>query len=224
MTLTPQDIHEQKFHQQLRGYDQSEVDDFLERVADRVAELMQAVDEAQAPAEPGADTSEMAAVVPAAAPAPDPAVHEQAELIQRTLLTAQKTADDLVAQAEARASDLSGDAETRSSQMVEDARQQAAELLTESEREANELLEAARRESSTTRETAASEREQVQRAIAELQAFRHQYGERVRAVISEHLELFERASDLPEVPAEVAAQGAQRPPTTVGSGPSASPP
>jgi cell division initiation protein len=89
MSLTPNDVDNATFKEKFKGYDMDEVDAFLERVTARLQELIEENDALRARlrvAESGSGESE--------------------QLIQRTLLTAQRTADEVVEQAKAEAERL----------------------------------------------------------------------------------------------------------------------
>src|SRR4051812_26456103 len=100
MPLTPEDVQKKQFStvRFKEGYDEEEVDAFLDEVE---AELRRLIAENQsasrgAPAAPAAP----AAPVPTAPSAP---VEEPSETALRTLLLAQRTADEAIAQAKAEA-------------------------------------------------------------------------------------------------------------------------
>src|SRR3712207_8382458 len=80
MPLTAADVEAQVFREKFKGYDQDEVDAFLDRVSDRLNELERERDEA---------VSRMQAVEADAAEA-----IEAERLLKRTLITAQRTADE----------------------------------------------------------------------------------------------------------------------------------
>jgi cell division initiation protein len=135
MELSARDIHEKQFHDAWRGYNQEEVDDFLDRVAEafdllsrenaaihrRVAELEQALTTSR----------------------------ETEEMLKKTLVSAQQAAEDAIAKARERANALVKDAEENTARANEETRQRMAALdadirrrTMESERE----LSARRRE------------------------------------------------------------------------------
>jgi cell division initiation protein len=109
MDLTARDINEKQFHDAWRGYNQAEVDDFLDKVAEvldnalreretfrrRAAELEQAVTTSR-------DTEEM---------------------LKKTLVTAQEAAEEAIAKAKAKAEHLVTEAEERANRANEEARQ-----------------------------------------------------------------------------------------------------
>jgi cell division initiation protein len=83
--LTPEDIEHQVFKERFRGYDQDEVDRFLDRLAGRITELERErdllADRVRALTGRAGDTAGPEA------------------LLERTVLAAQRTADEAVAEA-----------------------------------------------------------------------------------------------------------------------------
>lgn len=167
MTLTPQDVENQVFKEKLRGYSQDEVDAFLDRVADSLATLLREREDlhrrVRALEEAGREAS------------------DTEQLLKRTLLAAQRTADETVAQAQAEAEETLADARSQSEQLISEAR----------------------REATQEREVLRTEVTRIRAAIHDLQRFRAEYHDRVKGVIAEHLALLERTGDLPDLPQAV---------------------
>ena len=118
MELTPRLLTEVEFREQWRGYSQNEVDDFLERVAAAVGELLDRLREA----------NERAATA-------ERRLADQAEddEIRRTLVLAQRTASTALEEAQAEAARIVGDAEQRRAAMD-------AEIAERTERELGDLV------------------------------------------------------------------------------------
>ena len=187
MALTPEDVQSKRFTvTRFRpGYDEEEVDAFLDEVEAELRRLL--AENASAGQGPVRDT----APPPPAAPAPEeaqpaaavpteqaaPRAEEGQEAALRTLLLAQKTADEAVAQARVEAE-----------QIVSEARQRAADL----ERQAHEQHVA--RLSSLS-----SEREQLEAQVESLRDFEREHRERLRAYLEAQLR--EVSSAPPLVPA-----------------------
>src|SRR5437764_12329357 len=118
MPLTPEDVQNKRFTTtRFRpGYDEDEVDAFLDEVETELTRLLQENKTLAARA-----ASAVAAPPPPQAPAPveAPAAPEPAEGGQdaalRTLLLAQRTADEAIAQARKEAEQIVGEARTRAS-------------------------------------------------------------------------------------------------------------
>jgi DivIVA domain-containing protein len=94
MTLTPDDVSNQRFKEKRKGYDVDEVDAFLERVMQALAELIDERDRLRRTLEERGGED------------PD-------TLLARTLVTAQRAADETVAAAQAEASRLLDEAQQR---------------------------------------------------------------------------------------------------------------
>lgn len=164
MSLTPDDIENQVFKERFRGYDQDEVDAFLDRVTARITELTRERDGLR---ERLADVERQAAEA-----------GESGRLLQRTLLAAQRTADETIDEARATAEQTLEDARHRAEEIIDEAREQ----VHEDQRRAREVLE------------------HVRSVVADMARFRAEYRERVEAMIGEQLALLDRAGDLPELP------------------------
>lgn len=197
--LTPQDIEAQVFREKFKGYDQDEVDGFLDRVSDRISELLRERDELLGRVERvEADAAESI---------------EAERLLKRTLITAQRTADETVAEAMAQANATVAEAGQRAAEMVVEAQQRSADLMADAERRAAELVARGHQEADARRAMAEEELERVRWAVTELQRFRNEYRDRVRAVVAEQLAMLDRAGDVPDVPPEMARLAAIREPS-----------
>ena len=187
--LSPQDIEAQVFREKFKGYDQEEVDAFLDRVADRLSALLREREEM------------LARVQRVEADAADSIEAER--LLKRTLITAQRTADETVAEAMAQANSAIADAEQQAQRIVADAELRATEIVADAERRAGELVAQGRRDVEARRAAAESDLTQLRQAIGELHRFRVEYRERVRAAVAEQLAHLDRADDIPDVPQDI---------------------
>jgi DivIVA domain-containing protein len=161
VTLTPQDVRDQRFKERFKGYDVEEVDAFLERVMEALGALHAERDALRERAEAGAE--------------------EPSELLARTLMTAQRAADET----------------------VESARSEAERILAEARSRAAQLLDEAQQRIEAERAVLDNESARVARAAESLVRFRTEYRTRVQAVIAEQLALLDRAGELPDVPQAV---------------------
>jgi DivIVA domain-containing protein len=138
MDVSPRELRDIEIGSEFRGYNRDEVDELLERAAttiegltDRVLQLTDRINalSSGAPAvnatpevpAPVAAAAAAAAVTPPPPPAPAAPVSDGGDLIQRTLLLAQKTADDTVAEAEEHARKVRADADAHAAAVVGDA-------------------------------------------------------------------------------------------------------
>lgn len=120
-----------EFSVKLRGYDLEQVDDFLDRMADGIESLQQQLRQ----------TTERA--VRAEQVAADNAETEQA--LRRTLVVAQRTADEVIAEAEADAERRRGEAEATARSIIVAAEAEAARLASEAQRKLRDDIAALER-------------------------------------------------------------------------------
>jgi cell division initiation protein len=110
MKLTPLDIHHKEFRRSLRGYDEKEVDDFLDEVADDFERLFKENIELSEKLESANEQLRRYQV------------NEQT--IQNTMLAAQRSAEDIVGKANADADQVLRDAELKAKEIIHNALQQ----------------------------------------------------------------------------------------------------
>lgn len=164
MSLTPEDVERKAFKERFKGYDMDEVDAFLDQVAGRLQELVAERDDVRRRLHEAEQSS-----------------GESGDLLQRTLLTAQRTADETVAAAEAEAEQLRKEAQAEHERLLAEAREAAA----------------------AERRRLEAEGERLSRALEDLKAFRTEYLERVRRLVEEQFAALERVAVLPEIPDEM---------------------
>jgi DivIVA domain-containing protein len=151
MALSPQRIRDTSFKTARRGYDQREVDTFVEEVAAALetaqndatameARARAAVARLQELSQQPADAAEGGTATAAEV---HPSVDES-ETISRTLLLAQRTADTTVAEAQAEADRVVAAARDEAAASLDSARQEAARLVEEARAEARRAGESER--------------------------------------------------------------------------------
>lgn len=131
-----------KFNEAKRGYDPVEVDNFLEKLGDAVVKLQEKVREANRRADDAerratdahrasseAEKRALDAEAHVAAGGGSASEDELAETLKKTLLLAQRTADETVKEAKAEAERLVAEAKQRAAREIEDATRSAAEKL-----------------------------------------------------------------------------------------------
>ena len=203
MPLTPEDVQKKQFTtvRFKEGYDEEEVDAFLDEVEAElrrlIAENQQLSRAAAAPAAPAPvappPQAAPAQEAPAAPPAEDP---NQTAL--RTLLLAQRTADEAIAQAKAEAEQVVAQARVRASTIETEAQQQHAAALSELQRQ----------------------REGYERQIENLRTFERDYRTRLKAYLEGQLrDLDSRTID----PSAAGAPPAAAPPGAAAPAPPAPP-
>jgi DivIVA domain-containing protein len=150
MALSPQRIRDTSFKSARRGYDQGEVDSFVEEVATALetaqnestameararAAVARLQELSQQPAEAAEGGAEPAEVHPSV---------DEAETISRTLLLAQRTADTTVAEAQAEADRVIAAARDEAATSLDGARQEAGRLVEEARADARRAGESER--------------------------------------------------------------------------------
>jgi cell division initiation protein len=167
MEISGRILREVEFRDRLRGYDTDEVDEFLEKVAVAIDELLA---ERQAVREKVGRETDLV---------PDD------ESLRRTLVLAQRTADLAVREAREEAAALVEDARLEAGVLTAEARDEAGRLRTEAEQVAHARLGALE-----------ERREALEREIAELELFATAERARFAAVL-ESLSAVPEADDRP---------------------------
>jgi DivIVA domain-containing protein len=195
MDVTPQELRDTEIREAWRGYHRDDVDELLERAAATIEHLQEQMRALQQRIQAGGPAAVQAAPQPA--PQPAPQVVPQAppqpvpqpapvperipipdtDVIQRTLILAQKAADEAVADAQARARQLIDESEAKAQSLVSEA-ESAARRIAESERK---RIEAEIQQLYATREALTAD-------VDALERFEHEYRERIRQAIEIELE------------------------------------
>jgi DivIVA domain-containing protein len=147
MEFSPQTVRSAGFKTVKKGYDPTEVDEFKEKVAAAIETAQNQATAMEARARAAvAKLQEVSQQVTsgAQAGAPAGASDENSETISRTLLLAQRTADNTVAQANAEAEAITSKARTDATAVIDNARSMADKLLDEARIEARRTSEGER--------------------------------------------------------------------------------
>jgi DivIVA domain-containing protein len=244
MPLTPADVHNVAFKKPpigKRGYDEDEVDAFLDLVEAELARLIEEnndlkaqVDEMQSkPGGPPVQAIHTAPPPVAVAPAPPPPVMQSSEppdhgQAVKMLALAQETAEKYVADAKTEADRLVAEARTKSDQVVSESRAKAEALLADArtrsesmERDARGKAQALVNDAERKHNELVAGLEQkkgvLEKRIEELRTFEREYRIRLKSYLETQLrDLDSRASAEP-------AQGPQSgpPPNSGPPGPPA---
>lgn len=114
MNITPLDIQQKRFHTGFRGYEQTEVDNFLDLVREEMEELMREVTELREFRETyDQRMSEL---------------NEREETVKSTMIMTQKLADDIRDNAKKEAELMIRDTEARSREIISSAQQEKVRL------------------------------------------------------------------------------------------------
>lgn len=119
MELSPELFETVTFGERWRGYDPEHVDDFLERVGVAVGQLQAKLREA----------NERVVLVERKSRE----TSDADDALRRTLVLAQRTADQAVAEAEARAAEVVADAQRRAASIIGDAQQRAVAIAADAQ-------------------------------------------------------------------------------------------
>lgn len=198
MPLTPEDVRNRRFKTAFRGYDETEVDTFLDEVEVELTRLL------------GEQESLRQRLQAAqSAPPPQPVASEAEEMLRRTLLLAQRTADETVAQAQADAEQMTSQARAQAESTLRQAHEQAASATVDAERR----------------------RQALEQHIEGLRAFEREYRTRLKAYLEAQLRDLDGrgqpadAPAIPPVPVMPLApqEPAEAPPVPVAAAPEAVP-
>jgi cell division septum initiation protein DivIVA len=178
MEITPRELRDIEIHSEIRGYSRDEVNDLLERAAQAIEAANQRVTQLQ-----DRLTSAQSEAV---------RTRETEDILHRTLLLAQRAADEAVAEATA-----------KSKQMLDDAETSSRRLVAESEAEARRKGETERRRLEEEIVDLAGRRDTLLADVDSLTRFEGDYRERmVRALETDLTELRSRPSTAPGTPPE----------------------
>jgi DivIVA domain-containing protein len=220
MPLTPADVHNVVFKKPpigKRGYDEDEVDAFLDVVEAELARLIEENNELRAvAARAGSRMDEAPAPVPVPAPvaaAPPPPVQQPREddsaRASRMLALATETADRYVNEAKTQAEQMLTGAKTNSERLMTDARTKSEQMVAEAKHRAETMVGEARTRAETMEREARAKsaaleqdaerrhaevmgtleekKNSLDRKIEELRTFEREYRTRLRSYLESHL-------------------------------------
>jgi cell division initiation protein len=154
MDLSAIDVQQKTFRERFRGYDPDDVEDFLDRVVETLRgqelKLQQQQEQLDGLSQDLAGTK------------------EAEEAIKRTYITAQRTSQEMVNEAEEKAQSILEKATAEAETLVGDARAEAETLVGDARSEAGNMVSEAQAETKKTREEAAAEHDSLQRRVAQL--------------------------------------------------------
>jgi DivIVA domain-containing protein len=121
MEVAPRTLREVEFREKLRGYNQDDVDEFLERVAAGIEVLQERLRQAN---ERAMRSEQKLSEIP-----------EDDDTLRRTLVLAQRTADMTVREAQDKASDILANAQSEARALITEAEDAARRITNDAERE-----------------------------------------------------------------------------------------
>src|SRR5215218_1054990 len=211
MPLTPADVHNVVFKKPpigKRGYDEDEVDAFLDVVEAELARLIEENNELRAGGARGGPREERVEVPAPAPPAAQPREDDSARA-SRMLALATETADRYVNEAKTQAEQMLTGAKTNSDRLMTDARQKSEQMVNEAKHRAETMVTDARTRAETMEREARAKaaaldqdaerrhveamgsleekRSSLERKIEELRTFEREYRTRLRSYLESHL-------------------------------------
>jgi DivIVA domain-containing protein len=185
MDVTPQELRDIDIRESFRGYHRDEVDELLERAAGTIEHLEHQIRILQERLASGpvpqrapqpAPQPQQVAPAPAPAPVVTPVPVPDSDVIQRTLILAQKAADEAVAEAQAKAANLTAESEAK-----------AAALVSEAESTARRIAESERRRIEAEIAQLGATRDALIEDVDSLERFSGEYRDRIRLAIEAEL-------------------------------------
>jgi cell division initiation protein len=177
MEITPRELRDIEIHSEMRGYSRDEVNDLLERAAVSIEASNQRVTQLQ-----DRLTSAQSEAV---------RTRETEDILHRTLLLAQRAADEAVAEATA-----------KSRQMLEEAEISSRKLVAESETEARRKGDAERRRLEDEIVELAGRRDTLLADVEALTRFEAEYRERMVSALESDLSALKTRTTVPSAKPE----------------------
>jgi cell division initiation protein len=177
--MTPQEIQTKEFREAFRGYNQDDVDVFLDELADEHGRLLQ--ESQRLRVQTAALQQEIARLREATGADPDAAT-----VVDLPRITA--GAEDV--KGHAKAALLA--AQTTAEGVLQEARAKADQIIAEAERRAREIDERSSKRAEDLDPVMASTIEDLQASINELRRRENEIRERIRTMLEEHLKLVDQ--------------------------------
>jgi len=175
MDISPRELRDTEIKEGFRGYHHDDVDELLERAATTIEGLSERVRQ----------VTERVAQAESSAQNTSSRNRETEETLQRTLILAQRTADEAIA-----------DAQTRARKLLEDAETKAHTLVTEAEAGARRMVDDERRRLEADVRDLAGRRDKLKTDVDALEEFESQYRDRLRTSLQSDLDaLGQRSPD-----------------------------
>jgi len=201
--LKPSDVANKLFDKAFRGYAMDEVDAFLDEVEGELTRLL--TEKAALQRELGSDARPVTAapadaVTPPETTGPEttgpetevpqtpaPAVGESQDAALRTLVMAQRTADQAIAEAREEAEATLSLARSQAESELADARSEADELVEQARQRATELDEQVDERTSAALGALTGRERELETRIEQMRAFEREYRQRLRAYLESRL-------------------------------------
>jgi cell division initiation protein len=182
MELSARQVNEKQFHDAWRGYNQAEVDDFLDKVAETIDRLQRENRSLQSRIR---DLDQTVATS-----------RDTEEMLKKTLVTAQQAAEEAIASARTKAEQLIAEAEDRARRANEEVKDRLSSVEVEARKRS---LEADREHQLRKRELDAS--------IERLRQFETELKQRLKLFLAQQTRALESLADVPPGGAPAAERG-----------------
>lgn len=196
MPLTPEDVRNKQFTtvRLKEGYDEEEVDAFLDEVEAELTRLLRENDELRAQLAAAESRGGRVVAAPVAPPPPPPSIpapsapavgrEAPSDAAARLLQLAQRTADEAVTEARMQSDKILGEARQKADQIVGEARGRADRLEREAQERQRQTLGALEQQ-----------RSELERKIDNLRAFEREYRSRLKSYLENQLRQLEGHGD-----------------------------
>jgi DivIVA domain-containing protein len=192
MEMSPQRVRSAEFKTVRKGADPKEVKAFLDDVADELERAQNQSTAMEARARAAVARLQEVTETAAAAPAQVDASADESETISRTLLLAQRTADNTVAEARSEAARIVRAANDEAATTLDSTREMAAKLLDEAHTEARRLRETERIAIAGEVEALKARRDFLESDVEQLELFLAEQRNRLRDAASSIVDVVER--------------------------------
>jgi DivIVA domain-containing protein len=192
MEMSPQRVRSAEFKIVRKGADPKEVKAFLDDVADELERAQNQSTAMEARARAAVARLQEVTDSAAAAPAQVDASADESETISRTLLLAQRTADNTVAEARSEAARIVRSANDEAATTLDSTREMAAKLLDEAHTEARRLRETERIAIAGEVEALKARRDFLESDVEQLELFLAEQRNRLRDAASSIVDVVER--------------------------------
>lgn len=170
MDVTPRELREIDFRTEWKGYHRDDVDDLLERAATTI--------------EAGAERTRLATEQAGRVEGGEPPTRETEDMLRRTLVLAQRTADEAIAEAKVEAQRLVGEAQ----RVGEEAEASARQVTSDAHANARRVAEGERERLEAEVLDLGSRRDALLADVEQLETYAKDYRSRLQAAIERDLD------------------------------------
>lgn len=192
MEMSPQRVRSAEFQTVRKGADPKEVKAFLDDVADELERAQNQSTAMEARARAAVARLQEVTEATAAAPAPVEASADESETISRTLLLAQRTADNTVAEARSEATRIVRSANVEAATTLDSTREMAAQLIDEAHAEARRIRETERLAIAGEVDALKARRDFLESDVEQLELFLAEQRNRLRDAATSIVDIVER--------------------------------